>query len=486
MTKLSSNKLAWCVNGTYLTIHNHNRKPLRILMSSLDAYGHFNAILGLGEKLVSRGHHVYYANRSGYRSMVEASGLKFIPIENYDPTMGNFQANQVILKYIDNYAKQMEKSSLNRLTDWSLNDLVNNLEYFSEMKRMEKVLEIIIDKMKPDLVIGDFTFALPLFIKSTIPCIPLLSTNPLPLYGERGPPIASGYSVKGPKDVWSKYRKAEKLSMIGLQLYLRPWWWRKCLSPPESSKLRSFAKYFGIYVYPSCLDYDSDLGHPPSNWVRMDMCIRQSQSEFQLPDCLNQMPGKLIYLSMGSLGSVNLKLMRRLVTTLSSCPHRFIVSKGARGDQLELTDNMWGDNFVNQLAILPKVDLVITNGGSNTIIESLSAGKPMIVLPLFYDQLDNAQRIDEKGLGRRLDPFNYKEGELLETIEDLLENRSIRDKVEQVAREMRKSVEQNKVCELIESLAFHVKFGGPVDAELKQILPHFNKVCNKSNYKLDQ
>lgn len=448
------------------------------------SYGHFNAILGLGEKLVKRGHQVYYANRSGYKSMVEASGLQFIPIEKFDPSMGNYEANQFILKFIDNYSKQMEKSSLDRLTNWSFNDLFNNLGYFSEMKRMEKVLEMIINQMKPDLIIGDFTFALPLFTKCTIPCIPLLSTNPLPLYGDRGPPVASGYPIDGPKDVWTIYRKAEKRAMFGLRLYMRPWWWRKCLSPPETSQLRSFAKYFGIYVYPSALDYDSDLGAPSSNWTRLDMCIRHTSDDFRLPDCLNGKPGKLIYLSMGSLGSVNLKLMKRLVETLSSSPHRFIVSKGSKGDQLTLADNMWGDNFVNQLAILPKVDLVITNGGSNTVIESLSAGKPMIVLPLFYDQLDNAQRIEEKGLGRRLDPFKYEDDYFLRTIEDLLNSQSVHNKVEKVAREMTKASEQNKICELIESLAFHVKFGGPVDPELKQILPHLDKVCPNDKLKL--
>jgi UDP:flavonoid glycosyltransferase YjiC (YdhE family) len=71
---------------------------------------------------------------------------------------------------------------------------------------------------------------------------------------------------------------------------------------------------------------------------------------------------------------------------------------------------MWGESYVPQTRVLSLVDSVITHGGNNTVTETFSFGKSM---PLFVDQFDNAQRIEEKGYGIRLvfyfnsNLFNY-------------------------------------------------------------------------------
>ena len=120
------------------------------------------------------------------------------------------------------------------------------------------------------------------------------------------------------------------------------------------------------------------------------------------PAHLRERDGALIYLSLGSLGSADVGLMQRLVDLLATTEHRVIVSKGPLADEIRLHDNQTGEGFLPQPAILPQVDLVITHGGNNTVTEAFHHGKPMIVLPLFWDQVDNAQRVDETGFGRRL------------------------------------------------------------------------------------
>ena len=102
--------------------------------------------------------------------------------------------------------------------------------------------------------------------------------------------------------------------------------------------------------------------------------------------------------------------MKDLVAALAETPQRYIVSKGPQHAEYELAENMVGEEFLPQVSVLPEVDLVITHGGNNTTTESLHFGKPMILLPIFWDQHDNAQRIDETGLERGCRPTHSIDG----------------------------------------------------------------------------
>ena len=74
-------------------------------------------------------------------------------------------------------------------------------------------------------------------------------------------------------------------------------------------------------------------GSPPARprrGVRLDSTVRATDAAFELPAELADRPAgsALIYLSLGSLGSADVELMRRLVAVLADTPHRYIVSKG--------------------------------------------------------------------------------------------------------------------------------------------------------------
>ena len=183
--------------------------------------------------------------------------------------------------------------------------------------------------------------------------------------------------------------------------------------------------------------------------------MRSSEREFALPDALKERDPryqKLIYLSLGSMGSIDVRLMKRLVNILSKSCHRFIVSKGLMADKYELAENMWGEISVPQTRVLPLVDLVITHGGNNTVTETFSFGKPMIVMPLFADQFDNAQRLQEKNFGIRLDPYETSEEELLNAIETLLNDQQIAERLSAASHRIANSDGMTAASNLIESL----------------------------------
>ena len=123
--------------------------------------------------------------------------------------------------------------------------------------------------------------------------------------------------------------------------------------------------------------------------------------------------------------------MKRLIDVLRHTPHRFIVSKGPQHAEYELASNMSGCSFLPQTSLMPLVDLVITHGGNNTTTEALHFGKPMVLLPLFWGlRPDDAQRMDERGFGRRLRTYEFTADELTGAVDSLLTDTDLRSRMD--------------------------------------------------------
>jgi UDP:flavonoid glycosyltransferase YjiC (YdhE family) len=82
----------------------------------------------------------------------------------------------------------------------------------------------------------------------------------------------------------------------------------------------------------------------------------------------------------------------------------------------------------------------------------------MVVLPLFWDQYDNAQRVDELGFGRRLAPYEMSDGEFHEAVEELLADEPLRARLSIVSERLQASPGTERAADLIERRA---RLGAP-------------------------
>ena len=76
----------------------------------------------------------------------------------------------------------------------------------------------------------------------------------------------------------------------------------------------------------------------------------------------------------------------------------------------------------------------------------------MIVLPLFWDQHDNAQRIDETGFGRRLETYGFTDEEISGAIEELLGDAQLAKRLRDVSSKLQASPGTERAADLIEAL----------------------------------
>ncbi|NP_001310080.1 uncharacterized UDP-glucosyltransferase YdhE-like [Tetranychus urticae] len=423
----------------------------RFLVTAIDAAGHINSILGFSEGLKAAGHEVCFVHREKYRHMAVKRGFSFIP---FDESIWKVKLEEITLTWLDVLADKFRKDPVKRFLTKSPNEDegFKNLSVYYDV--INQALDRIIsdESVKFDAMIIDFVSPSPPLYNNPILWFPLCSLNPLVLY-PLGPPPFSGYSVNSDKSNWDEFRKIYRQGHATLIENVN-----KDLDAAGLKEARfNPAKYvdnpqtIGFYHYPAALDY-TECGPIEPNWHRVESFIRQpdSDTDFVVPENLRDKPGKLIYFSLGSLGSADTVMMQKFINILAKSPHKFIISKGARGDQLKLADNMWGENFVNQLKVIQSVDLVITHGGNNTFMETLYYGKPMIVFPYFYDQFDNAQRVVDKKIGFRVNPYDLDEDYFLDCIEKVFADKEIKNRVEAISQSMRNSNSLAEAIKMIE------------------------------------
>ena len=77
----------------------------------------------------------------------------------------------------------------------------------------------------------------------------------------------------------------------------------------------------------------------------------------------------------------------------------------------------------------------------------------MIVLPLFWDQVDNAQRVHETGFGRRLATYGFARRGAAGAIDELLADAALRERLAAVAARMQATRGTVRAADLIERLA---------------------------------
>jgi MGT family glycosyltransferase len=317
-------------------------------------------------------------------------------------------------------------------------------------------LREIFESVKPDVIVQDNVVAFPAVLTADSPWVRIVSCNPLEIADPALPPVLSGLPT-GESSKWEPFRQSYAAAHADLHHDFNRFAIEQGCPPLPAQQFMYESPFLNLYTYPEELDYrrSRPLGQ---TWLRLESSVRATDAPFELPASLAG-PGKVIYLSLGSLGSADTDLMTRLIDVLGTTSHRVIVSMGPQHDALRLHDNMVGAEFLPQTSVLPLVDLVITHGGNNTITESLYFGKPMIVLPLFWDQHDNAQRVQETGFGVRLDPYRFRDAELLGWIDRLLADRGLASRLQTMARRLQATPGTVQAAEMIEAVA---RRGSPI------------------------
>ncbi|XP_069324025.1 UDP-glucuronosyltransferase 1A1 isoform X6 [Eulemur rufifrons] len=107
----------------------------------------------------------------------------------------------------------------------------------------------------------------------------------------------------------------------------------------------------------------------------------------------------------------------------------------------------------NDLLGHPKTRAFITHSGSHGIYEGICNGVPMVMMPLFGDQMDNAKRMETRGAGVTLNVLEMTSADLENALKTVINDKSYKENIMRLS-----SLHKDRPVEPLDLAVFWVEF----------------------------
>ncbi|XP_052531228.1 UDP-glucuronosyltransferase 1A1-like isoform X17 [Tympanuchus pallidicinctus] len=87
----------------------------------------------------------------------------------------------------------------------------------------------------------------------------------------------------------------------------------------------------------------------------------------------------------------------------------------------------------NDLLAHPKTRAFITHGGSHGIYEGICNAVPMVLMPLFGDQMDNAKRVESRGAGLTLNILEMTSKDISDALKAVINDKKYKENIQRLS-----------------------------------------------------
>ncbi len=102
--------------------------------------------------------------------------------------------------------------------------------------------------------------------------------------------------------------------------------------------------------------------------------------------------------------------------------------------------------------LLPRCSAIVHHGGIGTLSQAMVARIPQLIMPLAWDQPDNAYRLKRMGIADTILPKHFRAQAIAKKLAGLLENKEVSNKCHQYAKLLHQAKPLETTCDLIEAV----------------------------------
>jgi MGT family glycosyltransferase len=416
----------------------------RFLVTAMPFTGHVMPVSAVAADLVARGHDVRFYSGSAFRSKAEAVGAAFVPWR----AAPDFDENDVSATF----PRLVGKKGLSQL-------MVNMEDLFIATGPLQ-VADLAEEWAREpwDAIVADETsVGAALFAergggpRATVAVIPLNMTV------TEGPP--SGLGLSPGRNIVTKGRDAALRAAV--PLFARPLKAplaraRAAIGLPASSltfEQVAFSRRLVVASGSPLLDFNRTSRPPYVHFVgRIAVDPPPGALPVWWPDLDDR---TVVHVTQGTQNIDPSDLIRPAIDALADRDAIVVVTTGVPGRDafpFAVPANVRVAGFIPHAQLLPRVDVMITNGGWGGTLAALSHGIPLVIAGGDLDKPEIAGRVAWTGAGVNLRTGTPSSAKVAEGIDRVMADGSFRDAAARVGEQLRSLGGAARAAELLETI----------------------------------
>jgi MGT family glycosyltransferase len=412
--------------------------------------GHVFPQLSVARALRDRGEEVAFYTAEGMRAPIEAEGVSLFPFRRVE------EDSWLRVAEVERRVggrKQSLRAGWAAFREWLVETIPGQVAD----------LEEIVADWSPDVIVADYSMWGPNLVLRDATPVPVAAWSLLGtvIPGPDAPPQGFGFAPPRTRAARAGAAVAARVNDLvarGIRRRIDEFRAERGL-PPLGRSVSAAVGDSPLYLVGGLPELDYNRRDLPPTVRYVGACVWHPSTPAGASAELDAIPDDLpwVHVTEGTSHHQDPFLLRAAVQGLADRPLHAILTTGKNRDPDELgfgpvASNVHLMTWVSHSELLPRCAVVVTTGGANTILSSLLAGAPLVIVPTTWDKPDNARRIVEAGVGVRLRPKKCTPDALRAAVEEVLENPSYRDNARRIAAEFARAPGPEVAADLLETL----------------------------------
>lgn len=419
---------------------------MKVLIASTSVPGHLNPLLSIANILMKHNHEVVVQTATSLKPMVEAAGVRFIP-----PTP---EADSSVMDFLTEHP---EREGLNP----GVETICLDVEHFfaKQLPGQAEGLKLALRDFPADVILADSLFfgTLPLLLgkREDRPAIVHLGITVLGVGSGKNVPPRPGSS---PEEQRAERERRERLLLKPAQAAMDSALAKAGCGPLTYPAMESMSILPDLYLHPGIRSFEYPDASSATSPVEYIGPLPLPPGQSVLPDWWHELDRtkKLVLVTQGTIA--NRDFGQLIGPTLAGlAKEKDIIVLATTGGQpiesipVEIPANARVATFLPFEAILPSVDLLITNGGYGTVNMALAHGIPIVTAGMTEDKEEVSAHVQWAGVGIDLRTNQATPEAVRDAARKLLDLPSYRTRAKELAQEFASHDSEAELLRLMEA-----------------------------------